>query len=397
MKKDFDILIVGAGMVGLATAALLSRLDALRVTVVDAGPMPSFDLADDVSLRVSSVAPGSIAMLDEIGAWDEILAARACPFRDMKVWDAFGSADGPETLIFDSAEFAVPHLGFIVENNLIQSAMLKCLAQTKTAVRFEAPIQAINRAGRRLTVTFDSGESLTPDLLIGADGARSMVRSSAGIAVRSWPHAQKALVTVLSPEHGHRNTAWQRFLKNGPIGLLPLADGRVSIVWSTTPDEADEAMTMPDDALGELLTEVTDGVLGRLEIAGPRGAFSLRSQHATRYAQEGLVLVGDAAHAIHPLAGQGVNLGFADAMELSAVLERAVMADENPGDKPTLRRYERARKGANQTMLRFMDILNRLFSNSSRPLARLRGTGMYLFNRSGPIRERVVQTALGIR
>ena len=155
-------------------------------------------------------------------------------------------------------------------------------------------------------------------------------------------------------------------------------------------------MAMQDAALGALLTEVTDGVLGRLTPAGRRGAFPLQSQYAVDYARDGLVLVGDAAHAIHPLAGQGVNLGFADSVELAKVVSAAIAAGENPGDLPSLRRYERARKGDNQTMLRFMDILNRLFSNESRPLARLRGTGMYLFNKSGPIRERVVQTALGL-
>ena len=154
---------------------------------------------------------------------------------------------------------------------------------------------------------------------------------------------------------------------------------------------------MTDDQLGALLTDITDGVLGKLVPAGPRGAFPLMSQHADRYAVDGLVLVGDAAHAIHPLAGQGVNLGFADARELAGVLSAAVERDENVGDLPTLRVFERARKGDNQAMLRFMDILNRLFSNTSVPLARLRGAGMYLFNRSGAIRERVVQTALGIR
>ena len=231
MNRGFDILIVGGGMVGLATAALLTRIDGLRITLVDAGPMPSFEPADDVSLRVSSVAPGSIAMLDAVGAWQDILAARACPFRDMKVWDAFGSADGPETLVFDSAEFAVPHLGFIVENNLVQTAMLNCLSGTRAELRFESPIETIDRAGRRFQVTFSSGDSFAPDLLIGADGTRSMIRSSAGIAVRSWPHAQKAFVTVLSPELSHCNTAWQRFLKNGPIGLLPRRLTKPTMRW----------------------------------------------------------------------------------------------------------------------------------------------------------------------
>jgi len=396
MNRSFDILIVGGGMVGLSTAALLAMNDRFKVTVVDAGPRPAFD-PENLSLRVSSIAPGSIDMLDAIGAWEEMVNTRACPFRGMKVWDAAGSADGPETLSFESSEFAVPQLGFIVENCLVQQAILNQLDDSPVAVRYETPIQTVSRSDNRFTVRLESGEILTPDLLIGADGARSMVRDSAGIAVKSWLHSQKAFVTILRPEFSHRNTAWQRFLRDGPIGLLPLADGRISIVWSTTPDQADAALAMSDDELCDRLADVTDGVLGRLSPSGPRGAFPLKSQHAISYVQDGIALVGDAAHAIHPLAGQGVNLGMADARELAAVLSAAVTCDENPGDLPILRRYERARKGENQTMLRFMDALNRLYSNDSRPLARLRGAGMFLFNKSGLIRERVVQTALGMR
>ena len=235
-----------------------------------------------------------------------------------------------------------------------------------------------------------------PDLLVGADGARSPVRRAASIPISAWPHAQKAFVACLAPEREHRETAWQRFLEHGPIGLLPLADGRISIVWSTTPDRADAAIEMSDPELSALMTELTDGVLGTLEVAGPHGCFPLQSQHATRYVEDGLALIGDAAHTIHPLAGQGVNLGFADAFELVRVIERALSIDEHPGDLPTLRRYERARRGENRTMLRFVAGLNRLFSNDSTPLARLRGVGMYVFNRSGPLRDRAVRTALGI-
>lgn len=396
MNRGFDIMIVGGGMVGLSTAALLCRNDRFTVTLVDAGPRPVFN-PDDVSLRVSSIAPGSIEMLKQAGAWEEIVNTRACPFRDMKVWDATGSVDGPETLSFAAAEFGIPELGFIVENVLVQHALLNQLDRTAVNVCYDTPIQSLTRESHRFVVGLESGATIRPDLLIGADGARSFIRGNAGIAVKTWQHAQKAFVTMLQPELSHGHTAWQRFLPDGPIGMLPLADGRISIVWSTTPARAEAALAMSDEDLTRCLDDVTDRALGSLSPAGPRGAFPLKSQHAVNYVQEGLVLVGDAAHAIHPLAGQGVNLGMTDARELAEVLSAAVNNDENPGDLPTLRKYERARKGENQTMLRAMDVLNRLFSNQSRPLARLRGAGMFLFNKSGPIREHVVQTALGIR
>jgi 2-octaprenylphenol hydroxylase len=203
-------------------------------------------------------------------------------------------------------------------------------------------------------------------------------------------------VTHLRPEKSHQYTAWQRFLRNGPVALLPLQDGRVSVVWSTTPEEADKAIAASNDELSDMLSEATDHVLGQLLPEGPRGSFPLKAQHANNYVLPGLALVGDAAHAVHPLAGQGANLGLADAARLVNVLDEAIGNDEYPGDMPVLRRYERARKGANQTMLYFIDSLNRLFLSESDSVAKLRGSGMRLFNLSGPIREQAVHVALGL-
>lgn len=400
MKRQFDIVIVGAGMVGLTLANLLAqseRHDALNILLIDAGKKPAFAADRDVSLRVSAIASGSTELLARIGVWDDIVNTRACPYRNMRVWDAPGNVEGPETLCFDAAEFAVPQLGFIVENVLIQGALLKHLESSAVTVRFETPITSLNKVGDRYEVELAGGELLASDLLIGADGAASFVRTSAAIGITAWQYSQTAFVTHLQPEKSHRNTAWQRFLKTGPIGLLPLIDGRVSTVWSTTAAQAAAALDASDEQLQVMLTNATDNVLGKLTPSGPRGSFSLKAQHADQYVLPGLALVGDAAHAVHPLAGQGANLGLADAETLASVITAALAANENPGDLPTLRKYERARKGANQTMLHFIDGLNRLFSNDSTSLARLRGTGMRLFNRSGPIRERAVQVALGIR
>lgn len=399
MNRPFEIVVVGAGITGLTVAALLAQskhTGQMRVTIVDAGKRPTFDRSDDVSLRVSAIASGSADIFASIDVWQNIVNQRACPYRNMQVWDSLGYAEGPNNLRFEAAEFAVSELGFIVENTLIQHALLQQLDALHQAVEFETPIQSLTRSDSRFRVEFAGSSSIPADLIVGADGAGSFVRKSVDISVDSWRYPQSAFVTHLRPEKRHRHTAWQRFLRSGPVALLPLADGRVSVVWSTTPEQADKAIAASDDDLSEMLGEATDLVLGRLTPEGPRASFPLRAQHASQYVLPGLALIGDAAHSVHPLAGQGANLGLADAAKLASVIDEAIGNDEYPGDLPVVRRYERARKGANQTMLYFIDILNRLFSSESDSVAKLRGSGMRLFNSSGPIRERAVHVALGL-
>ena len=233
--------------------------------------------------------------------------------------------------------------------------------------------------------------------MIGADGAHSVVRECAGIESREWDYEQFAFVTHLQAEQPHANVARQRFLSSGPLGMLPLADGRISVVWSTSEAQAQWATNAADDELGAALSIASDFVLGRLRVAGPRGVFPLRARHAEDYVKAGIALVGDAAHAVHPLAGQGANLGLQDAFSLANVISAALEQGEHPGDRPVLRRYERDRGGANAAMLHFMTGLNRLFATDSTLLKELRTTGMWLFNHSGPLRQRVVHVALGTR
>jgi 2-octaprenylphenol hydroxylase len=384
VKGQFDIVIVGGGITGLALAALLAsgrHADVLNITVVDAAERPEFSPEDDVSLRVSAIANGSAEMLDSVGAWPAILEARVSPFESMCVWDEGDRPDSAAALRFDAAEFAVPQLGFIVENVLIQHALLAVLEVSEVDLQFETRLDSLPEA----------------DLVVAADGARSFVRQLAGIQTRQWPYQQTAVVTHLKTEQAHDAMARQRFLRDGPLGMLPLADGRISVVWSTTPDNANDAMDASDDELGQMLTDASDAVLGHLTVAGPRGAFPLCAQHAEGYVLPGIALVGDAAHAIHPLAGQGANLGLQDVAELARVVDTAIDAGLHPGDRPVLRRYERARKAANLTMLHSMTGLNRLFTTDSAFLGGIRTAGMRLFNRSGPVRERAVKIALGVK
>lgn len=383
MKSTFDITIVGGGIAGLTLAALLAtgrQAGRLNVTVIDAAKRPVFLSGSEVALRVSAIANGSAELFSSIGAWDAVAAARISPYEHMRVWDESDVPDSTSALTFDAADYAVPQLGFIVENVLLQNALLDRLESTDATLEFESRLDGLP----------------TTDLLVGADGARSFVREQAGIKTHRWPYEQTAVVTHLRTEKPHGSTARQRFLRSGPLGMLPLADGRISVVWSTTPEVAKQALAATDKELGRMLTTASDHVLGELQVAGPKGVFPLSAQHAEDYVRPGLALIGDAAHAIHPLAGQGANLGLRDAAELASVIETALDDGLHPGDRPVLRRFERARKGDNLTMLHFMTGLNRLFTTDSTLVRELRTAGMRMFNRSGPIKERAVKVALGV-
>ena len=398
MNKRFDIVVVGGGVTGLTVAALLAKCEfaaEFQITIIDAASRPVWAPTDDVALRVSAVSGGSAGLLDELGAWSSIENSRVCAYDHMRVWDESIEPGSASTLCFSADEFAVQHLGYIVENVLMQHTLLSVLDDLGVELLFDTPIADIEFNADRHSLHLQSETTIEADLIIGADGGRSFVRESAGIDVRRRPYEQTAFVTHLSPENSHRQTASQRFLRDGPLGMLPLADGRISVVWTTTPDSAERALKCGDEELGQMLTEASDFALGTLTVDGPRGAFPLGAQHAEDYVRRGVALIGDAAHTVHPLAGQGANLGLQDAEELAAVIIAALRVGEHPADRPVLRRYERARKGANATMMHFMTGLNRLFASDSSVLGELRRTGMQLFNRSGPVKKRVVGVALG--
>lgn len=395
MNKSYHVVVAGAGVAGLALALSLARQKSgkqLQVSLVDR--QAPEEPAAGYGLRVSALSFGSIEYLQSIGV--DAVDEYAGPYRDMRVWDEAGSPDGAGTLHFSAAEFALPQLGYIVDDARLRYSLLQQLQLCDADLRLSAGMTSVADRGRVQHIVLDDGSELEADLLIGADGGASFVREACGIEAPGWDYRQSAFVTHAACEKSHAETAWQRFLQHGPIALLPLADGRVSIVWSTTPDEARAMCDAADDAVSTALTSASDGALGELRVSGPRVAFPLQARHAKHYVKRQVALIGDAAHIVHPLAGQGANLGLADAEVLASVILAAVQSGETPGDLPVLRRYERRRRGANASMLRFIDSLQKLFGSNNALLGDLRSAGMRLFNQSGPVKMAAMRVALGL-
>jgi 2-octaprenylphenol hydroxylase len=400
-----DIVICGGGMVGLAQALALADTG-LKITLLDPQPaqpaMTSFDRHGDFDSRVSALTPASEAFLDRLGAWPLVSGVRTCPYLDMQVWEA----DGTGAIHFSADALHVPHLGQIVENRLVTAALATELAAqpgmdlrygTGLADRETDP----DTGGHLLQLT--DGSSITCKLLIGADGGRSRVRELAGFRTRSWSYNHQAIVCTVQTEREHQATAWQRFMQTGPVAFLPLhmpdaaQQHYCSIVWSCEPALAVELQSLDDHAFEQRLAAAIEHRLGAVKLAGRVQAFPLRQQHATHYVQEGVALVGDAAHTIHPLAGQGVNLGLADAACLDRVIRAAIARGEPWASAQVLSRYQRERKPANLGMMLGMEGFKRAFGSNDLFVRWLRNTGLRVADAVTPLKHALVQRAMGLK
>lgn len=388
MALDFDVIVVGGGMVGAAQAAALGQAG-FRVALIEVRQPPPFDPAADVDLRVSAISGGSQQFLASIKAWDAIARQRISAYESMQVWEQAGAGE----LSFSAADSGLASLGHIVENSLIIDALWQQLDTVE--VICPARIAGLNLEESSAEIKLEEGRVLTSQLVIAADGGNSVTRELAGIGCYGWSYQQRGIVAHVQTQQPHQATAWQRFLPTGPLALLPLADGRCSIVWSASDALATELLDLDDAAFGQRLTEALEGRLGEVSVTSQRAAFPLRMQQAEAYCAPRLALVGDAAHVIHPLAGQGVNLGFGDAAHLLDVLQQTRQAGRDLGEHRRLRRYERARKAEDALMATATDGLNRLYA-SDNPLIQLgRRQGSRLVNLLTPLKSALIQQAAG--
>ncbi len=396
--EDRSVVIVGAGPVGLTVAALLLASphgDGLRIRVLEPRTAPAWD-PEQMDLRVYALSRASQHIFEHLGVWQQISAARASPYRRMHVWEG-DYADALGSLSFDSAELGEPDLGHIVEDRLIRDRLFSVLeASADVEMRVGVELAAVRVGKRAVEIETQTGEAFEATVLIAADGSESTVRSLLDLPVTGVSYGQHALVTHVATARSHGETAWQRFLPDGPLAFLPLLDGRSSVVWSMSSDNAQRLSSVSEQAFFDELQTASGGVLGAIEPSVSRASFPLRALHARRYCCPRVALVGDAAHIVHPLAGQGMNLGLLDAAALVDTLVSALSHHEDPGDLRVLRRYERQRKGGNLKVLLGMDALHRLFRLPGPLFRPLRAAGLSAMNAAPIAKNRLMREALGL-
>jgi 2-polyprenylphenol 6-hydroxylase len=388
-----DVAVVGGGMVGAAAALALARAG-LATALIEARVPAPWQAADEVDLRVVGLAPSSIRLLDDLGVWTSIRDARSSPYRHMRVWDAESGA----AIAFDAASEGRDQLGSIVENNLVQWTLWQALEAGGVRRLCPASVQGFDVREDRITLALAGGEedeSVSARLLVAADGAASPLRQLAGIGTHGRDYAQRAVVAHVQTERPHEQTAWQRFLPGGPLALLPLADGRSSIVWSLPEGEAQRMLALDETAFLAELGIASDFRLGRILGSTRRAAFPLQLRLAERYQAERMVLLGDAAHAVHPLAGQGVNLGLRDVVELRDVVAAAARDGRDIAAAHVLRRYARRRRSADSLDAWSFDALARIYDWRSPALVAARGLGVRLLDRLAPVKQRLARHAAG--
>ena len=385
-----DVAIVGGGMVGGALALGLAQ-QGFTVTVLEKTAPPAFDPASAPDVRISAISTASVGLLKSLDVWDAVRAMRVHPYRRLETWE-WESAH----VAFDAAELKLPELGYMVENKVLQWGLWQALAAHEgVTLRVGGELEAMQRGEAQTALRLREGETIHARLVIGADGASSQVREMAGIGVHAWQYQQSCMLISVQCADDPGDSTWQQFTPSGPRAFLPLFDNWASLVWYDAPARIRQlqGMSMP-----QLQQEIARHFPARLGRVTPQaaGAFPLTRRHALQYVQPGLALVGDAAHTIHPLAGQGVNLGYRDVDALLEILAQARGQGEEWASLPVLKRYQARRRADNFIMQSGMDLFYAGFSNDLAPVRMLRNIGLMAAERAGVLKRQALKYALGL-
>lgn len=398
-KKNYDVTIVGAGMIGASLALAIAQTDAgkhLQIALVDSQTEYSDYQQESFDPRVAALTQSSQNFLEKLDAWDSIVAQRVCAYSHMHVWDGEGTAK----IQFDAQDVQSPHLGHIVENSVIVNALHGKIKSFGNIDFIHTTSVLDIQKTELIGIVPSRGDVFTTSLLIAADGAQSHLRELLQFPTREWDYGHKAIVTTVEIELPHQMTAWQRFMHTGPLAFLPLPDvnGKhfCSIVWSAENQLADELMTLSDEDFCKKLGEAFEHRLGKIQSTAKRFIFPLKQRHAKDYVQPRIALVGDAAHTIHPLAGQGANLGFLDAEALANEIERALIKSIPLQDFSILRRYQRQRSGHNLGMMTAMEGFKYLFAQQNPGWNWLRNFGMRQLDSQAMLKKLIIQQAMGL-
>lgn len=385
-----DILIIGGGMAGLTLGCALGQAG-VAVAIVEPTP-PHKLVAPEFDGRTTAIAAGSRAILDAIGVWPA-MAPHAQPILDIRVSDG----RSPLFLHYDHRDVGDDPLGHIAENRIIRQALLDRLATlSNVSLRVGHRVETLDRAPSSVLATLDDGSRIVARLAVATDGRNSSTRKMAGIESTAWNYAQTGIVCTVAHELDHKGVAQEHFLPAGPFAILPMTDQRSSIVWTERAELAPALLALDDqDFQAELALRFGD-YLGELAVVGPRFSYPLGLMHAHNYIVPRLALAGDAAHTIHPIAGQGLNIGWRDVAALAEVIVDTLRLGGDPGSMVTLERYERWRRVDNTLMLAATDVLNRLFSNDVAPVRLARGVGLAAVNRMAPLKQLFMRHAMGV-